>query len=70
METEITKTLTQEEFETLRDRSLELGTIAGLVENFYDRNTESEKVGVTRLLRQYHYMKYQDMENYLTKWTK
>jgi hypothetical protein len=70
MTTEITKTLTQEEFETLRDRSLELGTIAGLVENFYDRNTESVKVGVTRLLRQYHYMKYQDMENYLTKWTK
>jgi hypothetical protein len=70
METEITKTLTQEEFETLRDNSLELGTIAGLVESFRDRNTESVKVGVTRLLRQYHYMKYQDMEAYLAKWTK
>ena len=70
METEITKTLTQEEFDTLRDNSLELGTIAGLVENFRDRNTESVKVGVTRLLRQYHYMKYQDMEEYLAKWTK
>jgi hypothetical protein len=54
----------------LRDNSLELGTIAGLVENFRDRNTESVKVGVTRLLRQYHYMKYQDMEAYLAKWTK
>ena len=67
MTTEITKTLTLEEFEAISDRSFELGIIAGLVENFYDRNTETPKVGVTRLLRQYHYMKYQDMEAYLSK---
>lgn len=70
MTTEITKTLTQEEFESLRDRSFELGIIAGLVENFYDRETETPKVGVARLLKQYHYMKFQDMESYLTKMKK
>lgn len=67
MTTEITKTLTLEEFETISDRSFELGIIAGLVENFYDRETETPKVGVTRLLKQYYYMKFQDMESYLSK---
>ncbi len=67
MEEHLTKILTVEEFETIRDRSFELGIIAGLVENFYDREKETPKVGVTRLLKQYHYMKFQDMESYLNK---
>ena len=67
MEEHLTKILTVEEFETIRDRSFELGIIAGLVENFYDREKETPKVGVTRLLKQYHYMKFQDMELYLNK---
>lgn len=67
MITETTKTLTEKEFETISDRSFELGIIAGLVENFYDRETETPKYGVTRLLKQYYYMKFQDMESYLSK---
>jgi hypothetical protein len=67
METEITKVLTQEEFEILRDNSITLGTMAGLLENFYDRNTEDIKMGVGRLLRNYYEMKLQDTELFLAK---
>jgi hypothetical protein len=67
MTTEITKVLTQEEFEILRDNSLTLGTMAGLLENFYDRNTEDIKMGVGRLLRNYYEMKLQDTELFLAK---
>ena len=67
MTTEITKVLTQEEFEILRDNSITLGTMAGLLENFYDRNTEDIKMGVGRLLRNYYEMKLQDTELFLAK---
>jgi len=67
MTTEITKVLTQEEFEILRDKSITLGTMAGLLENFYDRNTEDIKMGVGRLLRNYYEMKLQDTELFLAK---
>jgi hypothetical protein len=67
MTTEITKVLTQEEFEILRDKSITLGTMAGLLENFYDRNTEDIKMGLGRLLKEYYAMKLQDTEFFLAK---
>lgn len=65
--TEVTKTLTQEEFEILRDKSITLGTMAGLLENFYDRNTEDIQVGLGRLLKKYYEIKLQDTEFFLAK---
>ena len=59
--------LTLEEFKILRDKSITLGTMAGLLENFYDRNTEDIKMGVGRLLRNYYEMKLQDTEMFLAK---
>jgi hypothetical protein len=78
--TSVDKILTQEEFEILRDRSIELGTISGLVENFYDREMETIQMGVVRLLQEYYNLMgsattmrsyYQtkeiEMQNYLEK---
>jgi len=65
--TEVTKTLTQEEFEILRDKSITLGTMSALLENFYDRNTEDIHMGLGRLLKEYYEMKLQDTEFFLAK---
>jgi hypothetical protein len=62
-----TTTITQEEFEILRDKSITLGTMAGMLENFYDRNTESIEMGLGRLLKKYYEMKLQDVEFLLAK---
>ena len=59
--------LTLEEFKILRDKSITLGTMAGLLENFYDRNTEDIKMGLGRLLKKYYEMKLQDTEFFLAK---
>jgi hypothetical protein len=78
--TSVDKILTQEEFEILRDRSIELGSISGFLENFFDRETETIEMGLVNLLKQYymlmsemtteidHYKtKEIEMENYLEK---
>lgn len=70
MTTEITKVLTQEEFEILRDKSITLGTMAGMLENFYDSTTENIKIGLARLLKEYYEMKLQDTELFLAKFEK
>jgi len=54
IETSVDKILTQEEFEIMRDRSIELGSISGLVGTFFNRETETPIVGVMRLLRDYY----------------
>lgn len=63
----IVKTLTIEEFETLRDRSIMLGVIAGLVENFYDKETETIEMGVVKLLTEYHILSSYKFEVYHNK---
>lgn len=67
MTTETTKVLTQEEFEILKNKSITLGTMSGLLENFYDRNTEDIKMGLGRLLKKYYEIKLQDTELFLAK---
>lgn len=64
------KQLTLEEFETLREKSITLGTMAGMLENFYDSNTENIKIGLARLLKEYYEMKLQDTELFLAKFEK
>ena len=59
--TEKSITLTEEEFNIMRDRSIELGSIAGLVEEF--RNPDDTiMIGVIRLLQLYREEQAQNME--------
>ena len=53
MTTTESKTLSEEEFSILRDRSLMLGVIAGYVEEFCEED-ETPLMGVVRLLARYH----------------
>jgi hypothetical protein len=60
-DTEKSVTLTEEEFNIMRDKSIELGSIAGLVEEFrYPDDTIM--IGVMRLLQLYREEQAQNME--------
>lgn len=63
----LVKTLTPEEFEILRDRSIMLGVISGLVEKFYDKETETIEMGVVKLLMEYHDLKALELSVYHKK---
>jgi hypothetical protein len=59
--TEKSINLTEEEFNIMRDRSIELGSIAGLVEEF--RNPDDTiMIGVMRLLQLYREEQARNME--------
>jgi len=59
--TEKSITLTEEEFNIMRDKSIELGSIAGLVEEF--RNPDDTiMIGVIRLLQLYREEQARNME--------
>jgi len=61
------RVITEEEFEILRHRSIVLGVMAGMLEDFYDKNSENIETGLARLLKVYYQMKLQDADHYLAK---
>lgn len=57
----------KEDMDYVCERSLEYGVVAGLVENFYNPETENPIMGVVNLLADYYSLKAMQMETFLNK---
>lgn len=60
----------KEDMDYVCERSLEYGVVAGLVENFYNPESENPTIGVVNLLADYHALKAMQMETFLNKMRK
>jgi len=57
--------LSEEDLQIIREKVFEYNCIDGLVQIFYNPDTETPKIGVARLLKEYYELKAEKTEQYL-----
>jgi len=56
--------LSEEDLQIIREKVFEYNCIDGLVKIFYNPDTETPKIGVSRLLKEYYELKAEKTEQY------